>query len=80
MIYRLLTFQWGGHLEYCILAAQSEEDIEYLKDGLVSNAQDARYELEPINEREAVEIEEDNLQHKKVRNRYQLYNGLVSNY
>ena len=80
MIYRLLTFQWGGHIEYCTLVAENEDGLEYLKDSLVSDSQDARYEWENISEKEAVEIEEDNLLHKNARNRYQFYKGKVSNY
>jgi hypothetical protein len=80
MIHRLLTFYWEGQLEYCTLVGETENDIEYLKECLVSDSVDAEYELEPISEREAVEIEEDNLLHRNARNRYQLYKGEVSNY
>lgn len=75
MIYKLLTVKEGNYVEYLTLVAETPSEIDYLIEML-----GADYDVETITEKEAIEIEDSNLQFRNVRNRYQFYKGLVSTY
>jgi chromosome segregation and condensation protein ScpB len=75
MIHKLLTVKEGDYVEYLTLVAETPSDIDYLIEMLGSGC-----DVETITEKEAIEIEDSNLQFRNVRNRYQFYKGLVSNY
>ena len=74
MIHKLLTIKEDSYVEYLTLVAETEKDIAYLVEML------GNYDVETITEKEAFQIEEDNLQFRNARNRYQMYQGKVSNY
>jgi hypothetical protein len=75
MIHKLLTVKEGNYVEYLTLVAETPSEIDYLVEMLGAN-----YDVESITEKEAFQIEEDNLLHRNSRNRYQFYKGEVSNY